>query len=169
MSKPRTEAQWYSLSKEYRSRLERKGITRSSYMAGANLQEARGQAKEKRTSEAVKRGEIPRGQSPSHLRALSRNNEPLFNRAKARGITRAQFEDAIETHGLAAVQKRIREQEQANREWRKKGSPKKYKLNGEEKVSYSSDYSGPRYDPDELVFDYPEPDEDWDDVFSYYH
>jgi hypothetical protein len=83
----RTAARWDALTPTYRARLLRGGITREDYIAGANLQRARGQSKEKAHS---RQRYIAEKYGPTN-----RFNEPLITPKELRRARREMGDEWV--------------------------------------------------------------------------
>lgn len=149
MAKKRSAEQWARLKPDYRKRLERKGISRSDYLAGANLQSARGQAKEAVRTQTRQALGLPGQSTIREWRA----------RAARRGITRSDWDAAVREAGpsrFLAVKDAVRSVEARHRAWVDAGSPRRYKT----KVDTREDRAKPRPNipplivpPHEYVYD----------------
>jgi hypothetical protein len=152
MASKRTAEKWAALSDAYRARLERNGVTRSSYLSGVSLQKARGQAKAEPKRSASKR----RSAKPTTTAVKAPYKLPSSTtvarwkkRAEARGVTAADWEAAIRSaDSFATVQDEIRRKERLHQKWTNKGG-----------------LFGSRLEDDDRE-DLPV---EWGDSWSYYH
>ncbi len=154
MANKRTVAKWDALSAAYRSRLERGGITRAKYLAGENLQKARGQAKAEPKRAALKKGarktpvRKPKVATSYNLPS-STTMRRWKKRAEERGVTGEDWEAALRSaDSFETVKEEIRKKERLHAKWTAKGA-----------------YFGSRLEDDERE-DLPV---EWGDSWSYYH
>jgi hypothetical protein len=142
----RDAAQWDTLSSDYRRRLTNKGITRADYLAGANLQAARGQRIEaQRTATARVTG----GPNPSTVRAWKARA-----RAISDGFSNSEWQTALANAPWEAVRDAVRGREAAHNAWRAAGSPST-RVRKARKLRYDDPIES-----DSL---------DWGESWSYYH